>query len=112
MKPWTEWVLLCMYNPDEGEPDTSEEAVIARARTTIGDDSIDELDHARFWTNIVTWASAGHAAAPSAIAARMPMIRMASTPPMRPDHDLATRRSTSTGRAPAPARTSTRGCGR
>ena len=34
----------------------------------VGDDSIDELDHARFWTNIVTWASAGHAAAPSAIA--------------------------------------------
>ena len=33
----------------------------------VGDDSIDELDHARFWTNIATWASAGHAAAPSAM---------------------------------------------
>ena len=41
VKPWTEWVLLCMYNPEDGEPDTSEEAVIERARTTIGDDSID-----------------------------------------------------------------------
>ncbi|TWP35478.1 DUF6421 family protein [Leekyejoonella antrihumi] len=30
----------------------------------VGDDSIEELDHARFWTNIVTWASSGarHAA--------------------------------------------------
>ena len=36
------------------------------------DDSIDELDHARFWTNIATWASAGHAAAPSAIAMTCP----------------------------------------
>ncbi len=25
----------------------------------VGDDSIAELDHSRFWTNIVTWASAG-----------------------------------------------------
>ena len=25
----------------------------------IGDDSIDELDHRRFWTNLVTWAAAG-----------------------------------------------------
>ncbi|MGV9711086.1 FAD-dependent monooxygenase [Gordonia sp. NPDC003424] len=41
VKPWTEWVLLCMYDPTEGEPDTSEAAVIERARTTIGDDSID-----------------------------------------------------------------------
>ena len=41
VKPWTEWVLLCMYNPEDGEPDTSEAAVIERARTTIGDDSVD-----------------------------------------------------------------------
>ena len=27
----------------------------------VGDDSIDELDHTTFWTNIVTWASAGRA---------------------------------------------------
>ncbi|GAB3582237.1 DUF6421 family protein [Calidifontibacter terrae] len=25
----------------------------------VGDDSIDELDHRRLWTNVVTWASAG-----------------------------------------------------
>ena len=30
----------------------------------VGDDSIEELDHARFWTNIATWASAGRRAAP------------------------------------------------
>ncbi|MFD5329833.1 FAD-dependent monooxygenase, partial [Streptomyces sp. NPDC127092] len=41
VKPWTEWVLLCMYNPEDGEPDTSEASVIERARATIGDDSID-----------------------------------------------------------------------
>jgi 2,4-dichlorophenol 6-monooxygenase len=42
VKPWTEWVLLCMYNPADGEPDTSQAAVIERARTTtIGDDTVD-----------------------------------------------------------------------
>ena len=41
VRPWTEWVLLCMYNPDDGEPDTSEAAVIERARATIGDDDVD-----------------------------------------------------------------------
>lgn len=41
VKPWTEWVLLFMYDPNEGMPDLSEEAVTARAHTTIGDDSID-----------------------------------------------------------------------
>jgi len=41
VKPWTEWVLLCMYDPDDGEPDTSEAAAIKRARATIGDDTID-----------------------------------------------------------------------
>lgn len=41
VKPWTEWVLLFMYDPAEGEPDLSEEAVIARAHTTIGDPSVD-----------------------------------------------------------------------
>ena len=25
----------------------------------VGDDSIEELDHARFWTNLVTWAASG-----------------------------------------------------
>lgn len=41
VKPWTEWVLLFMYGPAEGEPDLSEEAVIARAHQTIGDPSVD-----------------------------------------------------------------------
>lgn len=41
VKPFTEWVLICMYDPSEGEPDTSDEALIARARQTIGDDSVD-----------------------------------------------------------------------
>lgn len=40
VRPWNEWVLLFMYNPKDGEPDLSEEAVIARARTTIGDPDI------------------------------------------------------------------------
>lgn len=40
VRPWTEWVLLFMYNPADGEPDLSDEAVIARARATIGDDSL------------------------------------------------------------------------
>jgi 2,4-dichlorophenol 6-monooxygenase len=40
VKPWNEWVLLFMYDPDGPEPDLSDEAIIARARTTIGDDSI------------------------------------------------------------------------
>lgn len=38
--PWTEWVLLFMYDPADGEPDLSEAAVSARARTVIGDPDI------------------------------------------------------------------------
>lgn len=41
VRPWTEWVLLFMYNPDDGEPDLSETALIERARATIGDPSVD-----------------------------------------------------------------------
>jgi 2,4-dichlorophenol 6-monooxygenase len=41
VKPWTEWVLLFMYDPAEGEPDMSEAAVTARAHATIGDPSVD-----------------------------------------------------------------------
>lgn len=41
VKPFTEWVLLFMYDPSQGEPDTSEEALIARARTTIGDPDVE-----------------------------------------------------------------------
>jgi len=41
VKPWTEWVLLFMYDPNQGEPDMSVEAVTARAHATIGDPSVD-----------------------------------------------------------------------
>src|SRR5258705_9774465 len=41
VKPWTEWVLLFMYDPADGEPDLSEAAVVARAHATIGDPEID-----------------------------------------------------------------------
>ena len=40
VRPWNEWVMVSMYNPKDGEPDLSEEAVIARARATIGDPDI------------------------------------------------------------------------
>jgi 2,4-dichlorophenol 6-monooxygenase len=41
VKPWTEWVMLFMYDPAAGEPDLSVEAVTARAHATIGDPSVD-----------------------------------------------------------------------
>lgn len=41
VKPWTEWVLLFMYDPEQGEPDLSEEACIARAQSTIGDPNVE-----------------------------------------------------------------------
>jgi 2,4-dichlorophenol 6-monooxygenase len=41
VKPFTEWVLLCMYDPAEGEPDLGEDSLIERARATIGDPDID-----------------------------------------------------------------------
>lgn len=40
VEPWKEWVMLYMYDPEQGEPDLSEEAVIRRAHKVIGDDSI------------------------------------------------------------------------
>ena len=39
--PFNEWVNLSMYNPEEGEPDLSEPALLERVRSTIGDDSIE-----------------------------------------------------------------------
>ncbi len=39
--PFTEWVNLSMYDPAEGEPDLSEEALVERVRSTIGDDGVD-----------------------------------------------------------------------
>ncbi|WP_415856230.1 FAD-dependent monooxygenase [Sinomonas sp. G460-2] len=41
VRPFTEWVNLSMYDPADGEPDTSEEALLARVRSTIGDPDID-----------------------------------------------------------------------
>lgn len=41
VKPWTEWVLLFMYDPNEGDPDLSEAGVTERAYKTIGDRSVD-----------------------------------------------------------------------
>jgi len=41
VKPWTEWVLLFMYDPASGEPDISEQALVERARATIGDAGVD-----------------------------------------------------------------------
>ncbi|MFC9442247.1 MULTISPECIES: FAD-dependent monooxygenase [Brevibacterium] len=41
VKPFTEWVLLAMYDPAEGEPDTDTEALIARAHATIGDPDVE-----------------------------------------------------------------------
>jgi len=40
VRPWTEWVLLFMYDPSQGEPDLSEQALIARAHATIGDSEV------------------------------------------------------------------------
>ena len=40
VKPWDEWVMLYMYDPAQGEPDLSEEAVIKRAHQVIGDDTV------------------------------------------------------------------------
>lgn len=39
--PFTEWVNLSMYDPAEGEPDLSEEALVERVRSTIGDDGVE-----------------------------------------------------------------------
>lgn len=41
VKPWSEWVMLFMYDPNEGEPDLSEAAVTARAQSLIGDPSVE-----------------------------------------------------------------------
>jgi 2,4-dichlorophenol 6-monooxygenase len=41
VKPWTEWVMLFMYDPAKGEPDLSPEALLARAHQTIGDPEVE-----------------------------------------------------------------------
>lgn len=36
VKPWNEWIMLYMYDKEKGEPDLSEAAIIAHARSVIG----------------------------------------------------------------------------
>jgi len=40
VKPWTEWVLVFMYDPAD-EPDLSETAALERARATVGDPNVE-----------------------------------------------------------------------
>ncbi|MEV6338847.1 FAD-dependent monooxygenase [Nocardia vinacea] len=37
VRPWNDWMLSRQYDPSEGEPDTSDEAVIGFTRSMIGD---------------------------------------------------------------------------
>ena len=37
VQPWNDWVLIRQYDPAEGEPDTSDAAVVKAARSLIGD---------------------------------------------------------------------------
>ncbi|WP_093176194.1 FAD-dependent monooxygenase [Sinosporangium album] len=41
VKPWNEFVLIVMYDPAVEQIDLSEEAMLARARATIGDPSVE-----------------------------------------------------------------------
>jgi len=36
VQPWNEWLLNRQYDPADGEPDTSEESIIAHARKVLG----------------------------------------------------------------------------
>ncbi|KAL2822789.1 FAD binding domain-containing protein [Aspergillus cavernicola] len=36
IRPWNEWTLQWQYDPTQGEPDTSDEAIIEYARNTLG----------------------------------------------------------------------------
>jgi 2,4-dichlorophenol 6-monooxygenase len=38
--PFNEWVMISMYDPRAGEPDLSEDVLVAQARATIGDPDI------------------------------------------------------------------------
>ncbi|MEV6338838.1 FAD-dependent monooxygenase [Nocardia vinacea] len=40
-RPWHEWVLTRQYDPAEGEPDTSDAAVVEFARSVIGDPNVE-----------------------------------------------------------------------
>ncbi|WP_201775117.1 FAD-dependent monooxygenase [Pseudomonas sp. C5pp] len=41
VKPWNDWILLFMYNPDNADAETNEEAVLERIYTLIGDRDVD-----------------------------------------------------------------------
>ncbi len=41
VKPWNEFVLLFMYDPSTEQIDMSEEAILPRVHTAIGDDTVD-----------------------------------------------------------------------
>ncbi|WP_329025253.1 FAD-dependent monooxygenase [Streptomyces sp. NBC_00690] len=41
LKPWTEWVLIVVYDPAVEQLDLSEEAMLARVHATIGDPSVE-----------------------------------------------------------------------
>jgi 2,4-dichlorophenol 6-monooxygenase len=41
VRPWSEWVMLFMYDPAQGEPDLSRSALLERAHQTIGDPSVE-----------------------------------------------------------------------
>lgn len=40
VRPFTEWLVHRQYDPDDGEPDTSESGLLASARATIGDSDL------------------------------------------------------------------------
>jgi len=40
VRPWTEWVMLFMYNPKESEPNLQPDAIRTRAHRLIGDESV------------------------------------------------------------------------
>lgn len=62
VKPWDEWVMLYMYDPAQGEPDLSEEAVIKRAHQVIGDESvpIEILSTSKWQINHIVAEKYGH----------------------------------------------------
>lgn len=41
VRPWNEWIMLYMYDPEKGEPDLCDDAIIAHARRVVGDPEIE-----------------------------------------------------------------------
>lgn len=61
VKPWHEWVLSLPYDPDEGEPDRSQEAVTRLARRYVGDDDLQvRLIGSSTWTINQVYAGLMH----------------------------------------------------